>query len=76
MPAGNASGTTTFGGNQQKQVGVVEVVSASTFASFIKLQDTAGVPYWLGVDTAGKVRVYTALPGSPNSDGTKVGTQT
>lgn len=73
-------GITTIGNKDSQTVLVIDTKKAIQSPSIICLHataDTTGVltPYYLWVDTAGKLRIHTAIPTDENSDGTIVGAQ-
>jgi hypothetical protein len=41
----------------------------------IELKEADGTPHYLWVDNTGDLRIHTAIPSNPDSDGTIVGTQ-
>jgi hypothetical protein len=73
-------GISVIGNGDNQGILVVDTKPAIQKPSIICLYATAdstGVktPYYLWVDTAGKLRIHTALPTDENSDGTIVGAQ-
>ena len=73
-------GITNIGNGDQQTVLVIDTKKAGQSPSIICLHataDTTGIltPYYLWVDTAGKLRIHTSMPTDENSDGTIVGAQ-
>lgn len=75
-----AGGVTVVGtGDKQSQL-VINTEATPDKPGLLVLYavaDTTGIktPYYLWVDTAGKLRIHTAVPTNQDSDGTVVGAQ-
>jgi hypothetical protein len=76
-----AAGVHCIGKGDEQSILVVNTKVAAEKPNIVCLYATAdstGVktPYYLWVDTAGKLRIHTAVPTNQDSDGTVVGAQT
>jgi hypothetical protein len=63
-----------MGFTHHEKLGVVGKTTTGTPGT-IKLLTAAGVPYYLWVDSTGDLRIHTAEPTTPDSDGSVVGGQ-